>query len=405
MDLVKAQRWLILGAIALTPVFDVAELSNEAGGVANLLLAATPVFVKALKDIAFLSIIFCGVLIVFKSKKIFSNPPLYLFLFVALSALIASFFTMPAVILLAGIRTLLPLVALVLMWRAVDYDLQYKIAITLAGLWIIAFALQLYELFFFPPLLGVNFLGLNGRNPGFFLIPSTMGTFAAISAYYAYLYLPRSLFRSTLLLVVFPLSEFLTASGTGLVAMAILALTIAYFRIREKNFVILGGAAALAAGVVLLPFISHRDDIYTSGTDRIEIFEKHVASSSLIASHTFGMATNTGVTLANTFDVSAVVSDTDQIVADSTLISFMLNFGVLAALLYVLALFSIYSYTVEYFAFLAIVAVFSLTVIIVESFPMSLLLAVNFVYLRYLRSEKFLERRASAPLVTAPTAA
>jgi hypothetical protein len=66
----------------------------------------------------------------------------------------------------------------------------------------------------------------------------------------------------------------------------------------------------------------------------------------------------------------------------------MVNIGLLGFPLFLLAWLSIFSFTIEYAMYMAIFLVFSMTTVIVESFPMNLLMAVNFVYLSYLRRSR-----------------
>lgn len=395
MNLVRTQRGLIIGALILTPILSIGEFANAVnGGVLDQLSAETPIYIKGLKDIAFIGIILCGTLIAWRSKNIYGHSFLYLLLFVCASGFIGSLYFMPLILLGAGIRTLLPLFALLLMWRSVDHELQQQIAKVLAGLLLVAFLLQVFELFYFPPFWGRGPFGLNLRNPGFFLIPSTMGSFTCAAAYYGYCFLPRGKFRTFLLAAIAPASVLLTASATALLSLIFLYATVAYFRIRERMLTVFVATSVILIGFFLLPEITSRPDIYQSLLDRISLVQDNVASSSLLASTMFGMATNTGVSIVNTLDIPGPGYLHQAFISDSTFISFMVNFGLLASFLYLLVLLSIFSYTIEYIGFLAVFGLFSITVIIVESFPLNLLLAVNVVYLSYLRTARIEITRA-----------
>jgi hypothetical protein len=396
MNLVRVQRRLIIGAVALTPIFNIGELAGIANGaVFSQIVASTPILIKAVKDIAFVAIILCGVIVAWRSRKLYGNVALHLLLFTCLSAFVASLYIVPPLILLTGIRSILPLLAIAFIWRSVDFDLQRQIAFVLGGLLVIAFALQLYEFFFFPGIWGQIFGGFNKRNPGFFLIPSTMGSFACIVAYYAYCYLPKSVFRTAVVTVISPLSIFLTASGTALITIVLFAATIFFFRVRERLPLVVVGLAVICVGIVFLPTILSRPDIYTSLFIRIGLLADNIGASSLIASNTFGFATNASVSLIGTFDITNLGTSRTAMIADSTLTSFMINFGILASFFYILLFVSVRSWSIEYAAFLSIMVTFSLTVIVVESFPLSLLLAVNLIYLGYLRSDRLRTNRAS----------
>jgi hypothetical protein len=400
MNLVTFQRRLVVAAVALTPLFNIGELAEAARG-ANIsqITATTPIFIKILKDFAFVAIIGSGILICWQSRRIFSNTLLYLLLFVCVSGFIGSILFMPQLLLLAGLRTMLPLAALIFLWRAVDFGLQRQIAYVMLALFLLAFAIQLYQLIYFPPFWGQNPLGLNARNPGFFLIPSTMGAFACIAAVYIYCYLPRSILTRGVVFTMFPVSIMLTASAASLLSMLSFFAALAFFQVKEKAVVVGAFVVVLLAGALMLPQIVSRDDIYDSMWSRLEILELHVAESNLIASENFGTATNVGVNLINTFNLPGLSQGEDAIIADSTLISFMINFGLMAPFLFILLLLSVYSFTVEFALFLAVMSVFSMTAIITEMFPVNLLLAVNLIYLQYLRSARRMDRQ---PRLDAP---
>lgn len=387
MNFIKIQRVIILVAILLTPVFSAAELYEILqGGGKNVGVAVSPIYVKALKDVALVLLVLLGVVIAIRRGRIFSNAPLYLFFFAALLAIIASVRAVPPVIILAGLRYLLPLVAVLFIWRAIDDSLQIKIAKLLHLLLLGAVALQLLQMVFLPPVWGVGFMGLNLRNPGYFIVPQTMAAFACFTAYYIYTFLQRTIWRRFVIFGITPLSVALTASAGGLAALVSLYFVWFYFAIKERYVPVYMFVFAVAVLILTLPTLVGRENIYVSLQERIRIFQSALTISDIVASTKFGIATNTGVTLLKTFDYVDLGSGAeDVLIVDSTITSLSINIGLVSISLFLLAWFSISSYTRQYVGFIAIFMVFVLVKVIFEAFPLNLLMAVNFIYLQSLR--------------------
>lgn len=265
----------------------------------------------------------------------------------------------------------------------IDNTFQKKIAKTLVFLLILGVFLQIYQLIYFPKFWGINFMGLNLRNPGLFSIPSTMAFFTLVVMYYAYVFLNGGFFRNSIIYFFVPISILLTASGTGLVAMAVSYAMILYNKLKDKNLKILFLLVLLVTICFVstnLNQLSGREDIYHSVAVRLNIFSSFLneliqAPIKIFISNEFGVGTNTEVLISNTLGLKL-----NNIIVDSTITSILANTGFISTILFIIILLRLFFINFASRFFITIYILFSLTTIIFETFPMNLIFALNIAY-------------------------
>lgn len=375
----KAQKRTIIIALLLTPAFSAGEVTYLIYGlISSHSTLVTPVYVKAVKDVLMVGLIFLGVIQIKASSRIFL-PDLYsTFLLCSFISLVLTvcYQGVEVLYLAAGIRALIPFVLVIFVYKCVDYKLQQSIARVLRILLCVALSLQIVQLLFAPPYFGANYFGLNSRNPGIFIVPSTMACFAVVSMYYIRAFLPPIWPNQVAFWCIGPFAVLLTASGSGIVSASMLMAVAAINMIKEK-FIALVVVPLLAGGAfLLLPEITGRDDIYSSLAIRFVVLFGSLSENTVLLSNQFGMWTNA----ADTFAQARGSEDGMAMISDSTITSAIGNFGGLALLFLLASLVRAYSRQGAFFLFAAAFLPLSLTLNINEAFPANLLLAVSLAY-------------------------
>jgi hypothetical protein len=371
-------RLIILG-VMMTPLFGIFEvLALISGTLTSQGEALTPVYIKVLKDLVFASIILVGIAEVLVRRRIIFNISYTVFMALAIYSAFISFYFMDFLIVVAGIRWILPVLIFPFIYRHVDIALQNRIANCLILLFILGLLLQITQLFLAVGWWGLNSFGLSKRNPGFYLIPSSMACFSAMTAYYARFYCNNVLLRNYVVFLLVPLSIILTASGSGFIALVLFWSYLLYCRVKQK-FVVLACATVLFISLlVFIPFLTEREDIYESMQTRANMLTELVNPKNLLASVNFGSATNTGVLLTATNRDA----NTKSFVADSTVNSLINNTGIVSLLFFMYFLYNSLRHTKSRIniSFFLLLLPFLLTIIIFELFPINLLLMVNVAF-------------------------
>ena len=339
----------------------------------------TPVHIKLLKDVAIVGICLIGVLNCLICRRIYWN--VYLLFFFA-SVLISLLLSIPAKnvwVLLAGVRNLLPIFLIIFAYRFVDFSLQERIAKILIALFIIGISLQIFQLLLPIKIYGLTDFGLSRRNPGFYLIPTSMALFTFTMMYYVYCFLNPTVFRSLLVFVLGPISALLTGSGTAYFCLITFFVCLAVFSRQRKLlapiFLICG-----IIGLIFLPQLTSRMDIYVSLTERVAKFGSVLNENILFSEH-FGDGTTSACLLA--------IQDNAEVgtlfFADSAFTSTVSSYGLLSLIFLLLAILYGVKMSKNLLVFSSVFVTFMFTTTLLELFPANMLLSLNLVY--YMRNE------------------
>lgn len=273
---------------------------------------------------------------------------------------------------LIGLRWIFPFMLFLLMgdWSEV-LDTAAAVPWIFLGL-ASSLAVQVFQLFYMPPVFGEIFPGVPARTPGFFVAPNSTAFFACVSAACVMVFAPLKLKLRVLAVGLALMVSVLAQSGTGMVAAVLLGLHLMCGRHRYVFWIITLCTFALA--LPNLDFLTMREDyVELSGGGRLDAF-LDIARDSVFSIARFGLYTNT----ANLQSANPE----DQLAPDSLLASWVGNFGLFAAPAAVLcALFIRYRMrSVDWSQAMPCVLVFgifSMTTIVFEAFPMNLYLALG----------------------------
>jgi len=381
-------RSLIVFLIAITPltnVMDILSLFNKGGG--------SVMGVKVAKDALCLVLMGLGTMAVAVRRRCYVGAAYLLLMGTAVISLVATLQQeMDPYLLAAGMRWLIPLALFPFVYGAADLSLQKRVARVMVALFFLALALQVLQLFFSSGLYGLSVSGLSLRNPGFYLIPSSMAMFTMLTLFYAQHFLEGRRLKRAVIYLLGPVSILLTASGTGVLALLVFYFVTWYCTTRHKSVVILLFLFLAAAVLVVLPVLAQRSDVYSSIMTRGEIFADIFRTERLLFSDGFGTATNTAVSLVSYLGTS----DAAAFIADSTLTSLVGNTGALSMVLFLLFFLRPARRTLCSLHFLAIYVMFMITVIVFELAPANILLVVNLAF--------FYKARKGAALAPSPAA-
>lgn len=349
----------------------------------------TPRYIKIIKDFLFLLLILVGFGAAFfdKTHRFYFNKNLFFFLLLCFLSIFISYFfnDIPLIILASGVRWLLPVLLIpFLLNYTISTAFQLKVFKILLLLFFPTFVLQIWQAFNFPHWWGTNFFGLAARNTGFFAVPSPMGFFPVVVAYYADNFSRNERLKKVILFVIAPISIYLTASGTGAITY-IVFLAIKFFF--DASTPSLRGLFVFLMPITILIFIfslpmllNRKGNLYeVSGHVRLEIIYRNIGWERLLFSDSFGVGTNTSVNLIRSGALNK--KDAIGIIVDSTITSIIINGGLLSLVAFFAFLYGHVRLKKLHFQFLAIFSLFMLTNILFESYPYNLLFGINVLYL------------------------
>lgn len=379
INLQKLAFWLIVVGIYLTPILSLQELlSLFTGNLTSQTTALSSVYVKGLKDVLLILLLFIGLLNFVLFHKKINRKVTFIFLLISGSVAISTFFSInnSYIFTFSGLRWAVPVLLPFFIFPLIDLRTINKIAKALLLIFALHFLLQIVQLFFLGGWFGRNFLGLSARNPGLFLIPNT-AAFFTISVFFVNIFLTEmKKNHKRLLIITSLLSVLLTASGTGFVVWIVLFI-IMYLNKGLFSATPLILLFSIPIVFYAMTFALQRGDEYlaVSGGTRLDIFLGALANAGFISSQ-FGFGTNTAILLG------------EGIITDSMFASVTINLGIFGLLVFVFLLISfgikaLYEKSRHYLAFVIIMALFSATTIVTEAYPMNMTLAVVAAY--YLR--------------------
>lgn len=376
----RLMQVVILALLLSAPLYNAVEIGAYMRGVSiDQRVAATPLAVKLVKDAGF-ALIFVLALIAGKNRPwralAFAAP-------FALAALASILLTLaqpganPALV-LAGLRWLIPFAVAAALVGVPDQDLIPQTAQALAAVFLLSFAMQVFQAFYIIPGWGFNAQGLAFRPPGIFTTANSAAFLAAISMWAAWFYLRGSPLRGPVLLFA-PVSVALAASGAGIVAVAAFVFLLMGGRRWLRARLIIGPVLAALILLALPSLTGRRDVLQGSLFGRAGIFEQASRGAGLVSSQ-FGAGTNSAVLLRS----SALTPDAAAAIVDSTYTAALVNtgwgglaaFGLILIALWVMALRrAMRSGEMQPLTLLGIFTVMGFSTIISEAFPMSLVMA------------------------------
>lgn len=331
-----------------------------------------PIIYKALKDILYFFLFAAILYAAQKTNRLplteYSGALIVLILFLAILSILDNGFVTGMI----GLRWIFPFILFLLMgdWSKV-LDTTAAVPWILLGL-VVNLSVQVFQLFYMPPVFGEIFPGVPARTPGFFVAPNSTAFFACVSAACVMVFAPSKLKLRVLAVGLALMISALAQSGTGMVAAVLLGLRLICGGKRYVFWLIT--FCTLAVALPNLDFLTMREDyVELSGGGRLDVF-LDIARDSGFSFARFGLYTNT----ANLHSSDPE----DQLAPDSLLASWVGNFGFFAALAFLLSgLFIRHRMrSVDWSAAMPCVLVFgifSMTTIVFEAFPMNLYLALG----------------------------
>jgi len=380
IDLKKTIPLLILIGLWLTPLFTIDEVIHTITTGGRPIRSETLVFIKLIKDCIFAFIILITIISKIKSENNKFNKYFILFSIIVFISIIATtLLTKEYIYIIAGLRWSMAIFLIFSLTRYVDLNLQIKISKVLKYLFFLNFLIQIYQVLGLSNYWGTNLFGFNARNPGIFAENNTASFFILTTLYYNIFFFSKKKISTTLLVFLSPISIFLTGSGTGMIVIFILFAYLLYKKLKKdlrlELFYCLILLVFFASFLYFMPSILSRNAVYTSLLIRVKKIFLHLEIENIFFSKNFGFATNTGNLLQAKFDL-----ENSFIIADSTLVSLMVNTGLVSSILFYAGFIYLKNNTTVYNTFMIVFALSSLTCIIFEAFPLNLLLAVNIAY-------------------------
>lgn len=331
-----------------------------------------PIIYKLLKDIFYISF-FIAILRGLKKfhRSVltdYSGIFIVLIVFMTILSMLHNSFAVG----LIGLRWIFPFILFLLMRNWSEYlDVAVAVKWILMGL-MVCFVVQLYQLFYMPPVFGEIFPGIPARTPGFFVAPNSTAFFACASAACVMVFIPVKLKLNALAVGLALMISTLAQSGTGMVASVLLCLRLICRRHKYAFWII--SFFTITVALTNLDVLTMRQNyVELSGGGRLDAF-LNIARDSFFSMSRFGLSTNT----ANLYSENPE----DQLAPDSLMASWVGNFGVfsmLAALLVVLFI----RYRMQPVDWsrampcVLVFGIFSMTTIVFEAFPMNMYLALG----------------------------
>lgn len=366
---IKIKQNLVLAAIIMLPLFTIDEQLYFYGLSDSREVMSQGI--KMIKDLMFAAIYMVSFYFYQKRRKLPKTFAYFLPFYILLMLCFIATTSRQAG--LAGLRWCHVFFLSLCLYGCVDDNFMIKIGKLLRMLLVVQAASQIFELFYMPPIQGINSFGLANRCPGIFVNPSAAGAFASVNYLFLILYkdhISKKKFKMTCVIIV--VSQVIAMSSTGI---AILLGLYFFNRFQSHKTSII----VLVFFLLLLPliwtnldFLSGRNmgNSESSGEARLEFMNNAINTMEFVSTK-FGLATNTAVSMQ--LPHSKIV--------DSTYVSLLSNVGFLGFFYILLPLIWIFMNAVTAgnkrltLIMLWILAV-SLPIIVMEVFPFSLITAI-----------------------------
>ncbi len=374
---------LVLGVLSALAAnsYEVLALFKGSLDSASQSKALTPIAIKSLKDICIFFIFLFGIFARLKEWPSIKLPIYFwICLFFFAISLVQTILCEKILSGIVAIRWFLPFLLFPIFFGTIHFHRQILLQKTLLFVFLCAFFLQIGQLFWADHYFGSNTVGLALRSPGIYLIPSSMASFTLMTMYYTYFYQNLGWLRNFLLYFLCPLSVILTGSGSGVLAVLIFFcfLFMRILRLDLKLFALLG---CIISPILLyfLPFLTGRENIYTSLNERISILSNNFQTENILLSLDSAKGTNTANLVNNMLDSS---NKLNAFIADSTLISLISGIGLIGTISFFVLYFGyVKPYRLKWLLFLASTTPFVFSTIAFEVFPFGVLVILNLAQL------------------------
>lgn len=381
---------VMLLAAVLQNYYDIGEMF--AGGGVALYKYEGPIIYKLGKDFIYLALL---VVIVWRAISIRKSPiSYYSFCLIALVTFLSIFSALVNGLFVAamGLRWALPFVLFMLLrdWSG-TLDARGAVRWLIIGL-MACLGAQLYQIFNMPPVFGEVLPGIPARTPGIFAAPNSAAFFACTSAAGIMVFAPENKKLQMISMIFASCISLLAQSGTGIVTSFVLILRI----MTGRSAVLFWGMALLTVifSIPNLDFLMMREDyVELSGGGRIDALS-HIVKNTVLSLSNFGIYTNAANLLTR--------NPEDQLAPDSLVASWIGNFGVLTLLsitltyLFIRRQMRVVDWT-RAAPCVIVLAIFAMTTIVFEAFPMNIYLALSLWSARRIQ-EPF--KRIQAPTKT-----
>jgi len=311
----------------------------------------TPLFMKIAKDIF---LIFAVILIAFAGGfSRIGRPVLWVYfilLYIFAAAVIALANGNDSFTVFIGLRSYLSIFYILLGYYCYRFD-TIRIYPWMRRLLVVEVVIQVLESVFAPDYYGMTFMGFNLANPGTFLIPSTMASFAVLVMYFARQ--RDDTFTEILCLI----SIFLARSSTTWMVVIFFYTILVVKRTRLSDGVLAVILVISAVFVFLnLDFVTGRDAIIENLYTRMDIFAAHLKYP---LGKGFGLGSSAAV----------LIQAEGSVIADTTLNSLLISLGGVSFPIYFIFLYQAYRVFGYKDLFFLTFACLSLTMIIFEMTP------------------------------------
>jgi hypothetical protein len=363
-------------------IYEVIGLFDGSLGPGSQSIALTPLYLKCLKDFGIALLLSLGCIQMQKDRSAHAPAAFFFLLGMFLVSSLLTVFNQGITTFFVGLRWFLPVLLFYVFYniRGIDYS-QKKLVGPITAVFVVGLVIQIAQLFLSAGYFGLNSLGLSTRNPGFFLIPSTMASYTCFFTYYVWTFLPRSWMKGICIFILAPLSIFLTGSGSGILAFFAFLCVTGYFRAPRwlrRGFLFIAPLGGIALGI-LLPFVTQRIGIYDSLLERFYIVGRNIGWDNLLFSANSARGTNSANILNNFLGHSVIE---DSFTADSTFTSIAANSGMLAAIAFFILVYSRLKPNSEiWLTFISLTSPFLFSTISFEVYPYNILFFLNLAYL------------------------
>ena len=337
----------------------------------------TPIYIKIIKDITFVVILFTAIMHMFITKNKIHSAYMVGIVYVMFICVYPIFYTENIVIYMSGIRWIMPMLLIIFLIPYISREFLQSLTNLLFYVFMVHFCLQIIELFsvtHFHTYLN----GLSRRNPGMFLIPNSGALFTLFVLFF-HLFYSSIKKRYTIISLSF-ISIFLTQSGMGIITyfviMLIFLLSCTFFKLLPFLAIILFLLYPAIFGLFVNRYATN-DYVGQSFGTRIDIFIDKFLNANLL-DNDLGLGTNTAVLILK--DSLYKVSIMDSMYASLVTNLGILNFIVILFTLLTLTFTAFVNKKKERLIFYILILLSSSTTIIFEVYPVNLLISIMFAY-------------------------
>ena len=370
---------IILLILFMTPIFTFLELMALLTSSQLITTSATalitPISVKILKDLVIFLIRSLAFIFILKRARITYSSFLMGF-FVILIITISLFKYSDIYMLISGLRWFMPFILTVFLIEFVTKKLLKDVAKVMAYLFALSFILQIYELFTLGGYYGEERFGvLARRTTGFYIFPTALGFFIIMSFFSNYFYGSGSLRK--FVIYATPIAIIMSYSKTAIISYLVIILIIKFY----KDIVPLSLLIITTMSVYFsILYVYVESAITVSLFSRLETLAYNFTHSGLWAGQ-FGLSSITYDLIKEVFDLDLPQGmGADSFIGAVSVNLGLLGFFILILLYLFLIIVSYKSKNIDFFIFLIIYGLFSMTIPFTELFPINLLFSIFLAY-------------------------